>query len=199
MRAFDVPEWGAVFVPDLSLFESFLRGSVVYLSLLVLFRVVLKRQGGSIGVPDIMLVVLVSECVSPALGADAKSLPNGLAAVAALLFWNYALDYLCCRWEWLRKRLEPEPLEIVRGGAPVRAALDAESISGHELAAQLRQHGIDDITKVKSAVLESEGTISVIERDEPGAAELAEQLKAATAALREATAAARDLLARATR
>jgi uncharacterized membrane protein YcaP (DUF421 family) len=165
MSAIQMPDWGQVFVPDVSLLESFLRGSLIYLSILLLFRVVLKRQGGSIGLPDIMLVVLVSECVSSALSADAKSVPNGLAAVAALLFWNYVIDWLCHRWAWLRRLLEPEPLQIVKDGKPIRKNMDAERISDEELEAQLRENGIDDVAKVKAAFVESEGTVSVIPMD----------------------------------
>lgn len=165
MRAFDAPDWAGVFIPDLSLAESFARASAVYLSLIVLFRVVLKRQGGAIGLPDIMLVVLVSECVSNSLSANASSVPNGLAAVAALLFWNYALDRLSGRWVWLRRRLEPEPTPIVKDGRPLRENLAAEGITDDELAAQLRQNGVDDVAKVKAAFVESGGTVSVIEKD----------------------------------
>ena len=165
MAAVPPPDWAAVFAPDLSLVESFARGSAVYLALVVLFRVVLKRQAGSLGLPDVMLVVLVSECVSNALSATANSVPNALVAVLALLFWNYALDRLACRWPWFHRLLEPAPLELVRDGRPIRANLDAEGVSDEELAAQLRQNGVDDLAKVKVAVMESEGTVSVIERD----------------------------------
>jgi len=166
MSGFEAPNWGGIFVPDLSLVESFLRGSVVYLSLVVLFRVVLKRQAGSIGLPDVLLVVLVSECVSASLAAEAKSLPNGLVAVFALLFWNYTLDRLAHRWPWLQRRLEPQPLELVRDGRPVRENMEAEGITDDELAAQLRLNGIDDVARVKAAFMEAEGTVSVVPKDE---------------------------------
>jgi uncharacterized membrane protein YcaP (DUF421 family) len=167
MSGLQPPNWGEVFVPDGSLLESFLRGSVVYLSLLVLFRLVLRRQGGAIGMPDVMLVVLVSECVSQSLTAQRQSVPNGIAVVAALLFWNYALDWLSARWRWLRKLLEPEPLVLVRDGRPVRENLERERISDEELATQLRMNGIDEVRRVKLATLEAEGEVSVVEGGPP--------------------------------
>jgi uncharacterized membrane protein YcaP (DUF421 family) len=159
------PDWAGVFVPDASLAESFLRGSAVYLTLVVLFRLVLKRQGGSIGVPDVMLVVLVSECVSSALTANARSVPNGIVTVVSLLFWNYVLDWLAYRFPFARRVLEPEPLELIRDGRIVRENLTREQISHDELAAQLREQGIDEVALVKSAYLESEGSVSVIPFD----------------------------------
>jgi uncharacterized membrane protein YcaP (DUF421 family) len=189
---FQMPDWAGVLVPDLSLVESFARASVVYLSLIVLFRVVMNRQTGSIGLPDVMLVVLVSECVSQSLNADSKSVPNGLAAVAALLFWSYTLDRLSCRWPWLHRRLEPRPVEIVKDGKPIRKNMDSEGLSDEELEVQLRLNGIDDVSKVKSAHIEPEGTVSVVPKekgDEPPAprpAETAPDFEAAVRAFAEA-------------
>jgi uncharacterized membrane protein YcaP (DUF421 family) len=222
MSPFGAVDWSGVFVPDASLAESFVRGSVVYLSILVLFRVVLRRQAGSIGLPDIMLVVLVSECVSVALSAEAKSVPNGLAAVAALLFWSYFLDWLGHRWPWFQRLLEPQPLTLVRDGKPLREHLDRERMTDDELEAQLRLQGVADVSEVKLATLEADGEVSVIPREEKappaakvradardleGAArqfeEAAEQLRAAVARHerqaadhRAAARAARELLAR---
>lgn len=162
---FHPPDWAGVFVPDASLVESFGRASVVYLSLLVLFRVVMNRQVGSIGLPDVMLVVLVSECVSPSLSGSTKSVPNGLAAVAALLFWGYALDRLSARWPWLQRRLEPRPVEVVRDGRLLRDKMQEEGLTDEELDAQLRLNGVDDAATVKSARVEADGAVSVVEKD----------------------------------
>ncbi|HUR55893.1 MAG TPA: YetF domain-containing protein [Gemmataceae bacterium] len=198
---FQMPDWAGVFVPDQSLIESFARASVVYLSLLVLFRVVMNRQTGSIGLPDVMLVVLVSECVSQSLSADAKSVPNGLAAVGALLFWSYALDRLSCRWPWLQRRLEPRPVEVVKDGKPVRENMDSEGLSDDELEAQLRLNGIDDVSKVKSARIESEGTVSVVPKEKedgqpaPPAAEKPPDFEAAVRAFADAADRLKDAIA----
>lgn len=168
MKAFEWPAWGDVLVPDVALAESFLRASAVYLTLVVLFRVVLKRQTGSLGLPDVLLVVLVSEAASQAITAQANSVPNGLVAVLALLFWSYALDRLADRWPWFRRRLEPAPVELVRDGRPVRENLTAEGVSDDDLAAQLRRQGVDDVRRVRRAVMEAEGTVSVVRADDGG-------------------------------
>lgn len=172
MSALQLPDWGQVFIPDASLVESFIRASAVYLSLVVMFRLVLNRQTGSIGLPDVMLVVLVSECVSASISVEAKSVSNGLSAVLALLFWNFLLDLLAYRWVWLRRLLEPEPCLIVQDGQPVRENLNRERISDDELAAQLREQGIDDVKNVKVAYIESEGTVSVIPKEGPNHARI---------------------------
>lgn len=158
----DAPDWAEMFVPDGSLGESFLRGVLVYLCLLVLFRVVLRRQSGSIGLPDVMLAVLVSEAVSNGLTADFRSLPNALAVALAMLLTNFALDWLSHRFARVRKLLEPDPVELVRDGRPVRENMDRERISDDELAAQLRLNGVEEVGRVKVATLEPDGEVSVI-------------------------------------
>jgi uncharacterized membrane protein YcaP (DUF421 family) len=167
MPGLESPDWADMFAPDESLWGSFLRGVVVYLSVLVMFRVVLRRQGGSIGLPDVMLVVLVSEAASQGLTGDAKSVPNGLVTVLALLVCNYTLDWLSYRWPWLHRLLEPPPLVLVENGRVRREHLERERISGDELAAQLRENGVDDVSRVKRATLESEGSVSVVKADDP--------------------------------
>src|SRR5687768_5847850 len=93
MAGLEWPNLGQMLVPDQSLAESFLRGVVVFFVLLMLFRVSLNRQAGGVGLTDVMLVVLVSECVSGALGGQAKSIPNGIAAVCGLLASSFLVDW----------------------------------------------------------------------------------------------------------
>ncbi|MBN9517266.1 DUF421 domain-containing protein [bacterium] len=168
MAAFQPPDWGSVFVPDGSLAESFLRGTAVYFAVLVLFRCVLRRQTGGMGLSDVLLVVLVSECVSPALSAETKSLPNGVAALAALLFWSYALDWATDRWPWLNRQLEHRPVELVRDGQKKPDALHAQHVTDDELMSQLRLSGVDDLARVRVATLEPDGEVSVVTRAEAG-------------------------------
>jgi uncharacterized membrane protein YcaP (DUF421 family) len=166
MAGFDAPQWAEVFVPDSSLAESFLRGTVIYFAVLILFRVVLKRQSGGLGMADVLLIVLVSECVSQALTADSKSVPNALAAVGALLFWTYALDRLERHWPWLQRLLEPQPVKLIADGAFLHENMAKEGVTEEELLAQVRQNGLDDPKRVKSAYIESDGTVSVIPAEE---------------------------------
>jgi uncharacterized membrane protein YcaP (DUF421 family) len=165
MSGFTMPEWRTMFVPELSLLESFLRGTIIYLSIIVLFRVVPKRHVGSLGLPDIMLVVLMTECVTGALSAETKSIPNSLVAVSALLFWSYTLERFGRRWPWFHRLLEPRPVELIRDGKILDENMEREDIAEDELMTQLRENQIDDPDRVKAAVLESDGKISVIPRD----------------------------------
>jgi uncharacterized membrane protein YcaP (DUF421 family) len=165
MSGFEAPEWGSIFIPDVSLFESFVRGTLVYFAVLVLMRVCPKRQIGSVGLTDVLLLVLVSECVSQALNARANSVVNGAVAVVSLLFWDLVLDWAGFKSRWVRRVLEHEPVPLVRDGRPLPDRMKKEWITPDELAGQLRLHGVDDVAQVTAATLEPGGEVSVIRRE----------------------------------
>jgi uncharacterized membrane protein YcaP (DUF421 family) len=165
MAAFQMPRWDDMLVPDTGLLESFLRGTLVYFAVLVLLRVVPKRQVGSVGLTDVLLVVLISECVSQALTAQSSSVTNGIMAVSALLFWSFVLDWAGHRWPRFQRLLEPAPLPLIRDGVPLQENLKKERMSEDELLSHLREKGIDDVARVKSAHMEPEGHISVVPKD----------------------------------
>jgi uncharacterized membrane protein YcaP (DUF421 family) len=197
MSAFAAPDWAELLIPDRSLLDSFLRGTLVYFAVLVLFRVVPRRQVGSVAMADILVLILASEAVSNALTAQAASVPNGLAALFALVFWNFALDRAAHRWPWLQNLLEHEPVPLVKAGKPVRETMAKEAITDDELLSQLRQHGVDDLSKVRAAFIEPGGQVSVLKADsgpngtpappddEPDMDELAKDFLAAARRLRD--------------
>jgi uncharacterized membrane protein YcaP (DUF421 family) len=165
MTAFDMPNLTEVFVPDLSLVESVLRGTLVYFGILVLFRFVLKRQTGGVGLSDIMLVVLVSECVSTAINANAKSVTSGLVSVSTMLFWSFVVDWASSHSKWLRRRITPAPLPLIVNGRVLHENLRKEQVTLEELDEELRLKGVDDRSRVKAARIESSGELSVIEKE----------------------------------
>jgi uncharacterized membrane protein YcaP (DUF421 family) len=162
MAGLEWPNLGHMLVPDQSLIESFLRGVVVYFALLLLFRVSLNRQAGSVGLTDVMIVVLVSECVSASLGGEAKSIPNGVAAVCGLLASSFLTDWASFRSKWVHRLVSAQPVQVVRDGRPIHENLAKERMTGDELLSKLREQGIDDVAKVRAAFVEAEGNVSVI-------------------------------------
>lgn len=169
MAGFEWPKWDEMFVPDGSLPESFLRGTAVYFAVVVLFRLILRRQrGGSVGLGDVMLLVLMSECVSQALTSQFNSVPNGVVAVGSLLFWNYVMDCVSYRWDWFHRLLQDEPLPVVRDGRAIPENMRKERMRDDELAAELRLQGVDDVSKVKAAFIEAEGDVTVIQKEDGG-------------------------------
>jgi uncharacterized membrane protein YcaP (DUF421 family) len=85
-------DWGAVFRPETPLVEVVVRGTVMYLALFVLLRVVLKRQSAGMGMTDLLVVVLIADAAQNGMSGGYSSLPDGLVLVATILAWAYALD-----------------------------------------------------------------------------------------------------------
>lgn len=162
MGLFAGVDWHSLLVPQVSLLEIFIRGTAVYLSLFLLLRLVLKRQSGTVAVTDLLVVVLIADAAQNAMASDYKSVPEGLVLVATIVGWSYALDWLGFRFKCVGRFVHPPPLELIRDGKVLWANLRKELITLDELKSQLREQGIEDIGKVKSACMEGDGKISAV-------------------------------------
>jgi len=156
-------DWKAIFVPDVSMLEIFLRGSMMYLSIFVLLRIVLKRQMGTLGMTDLLLITLLADASQNAMAGEYKSVPDGIVLVGTIILWNYAFDWLGFRFPRFERLIEPAPLPLVKHGRLLRRNMRRELITEAELMGQLREHGVADVSKVKEAHIESDGQVSVIE------------------------------------
>ena len=159
-------EWKTIFLPDAPLIEIILRGSVMYLVLFFLLRVILKRQAGTLGMTDLLLITLLADASQNGMAGDYKSLPDGIVLVATIIFWSYALDWLSFKSPRFQRLIEPPPLPLIKNGQLLRRNMRRELITEADLRGQLREQGISDISKVKEAYIESDGRISVIEARE---------------------------------
>ena len=160
-----LPDWHAMFVPDVSILEIMLRGTIVYLALFVLLRFLLKRQAGAIGMTDLLVIVMIADAVQNAMSADYKSVPEGLILVMTILFWSYVLEWLGHRYPVIGRIVHPPPLDLVRDGQLIRRNLQKELITKEELMSQLREQGVADISEVQRACMEGDGHISVIKKE----------------------------------
>ena len=163
-------DWESIFLPDVPLLEIILRGTVMYISLFVLLRVVLKRQTGSLRMTDLLLITLIADASQNAMAGAYTSIPNGIVLVSTIIFWSYAFDWLGYRFPWFRRLTEPPPLPLIQNGKLLRRNLRQELITEDEVKSQLREQGLEDWAQVKEAFMESDGHISVIpyERKQKG-------------------------------
>jgi uncharacterized membrane protein YcaP (DUF421 family) len=156
-------DWKTIFLPDIPLIEIILRGSVMYLALFILLRIVLKRQAGTLGITDLLLITLLADASQNGMAGDYKSLPNGIVLVVTIIFWDYALDWLSFKSPRFQRLVESPPLPLIKNGRLLRRNMRKELITDDDLMEHLREQGISDIAKVKEAYIESDGRISVIE------------------------------------
>jgi uncharacterized membrane protein YcaP (DUF421 family) len=159
-------DWQSIFLLDIPLLEIILRGSLMYIALFVLLRIILKRQTGSVGMTDLLLIVLLADASQNAMAGEYRSLPAGIVLVSTIIFWSYALDWLSFQFEWFNKLVEPPPLPLIEEGKLLYRNMRKELITENELMSQLRVHGLDDFSRVKKATMESDGRISIVQHEE---------------------------------
>jgi uncharacterized membrane protein YcaP (DUF421 family) len=146
--------------------ELMLRGTTIYLGLVLVFRFVLRRDVGSLGVPDVLFIVLVADAAQNALAGEYTSIADGMVLVGTLVFWNVTLDWLGYRSPMVRRLIEPPSLPIIRNGKWMRQNLKRQWITTEEVQSKLRERGIDDIRQIRLATLEPDGEIGVLKIDE---------------------------------
>ena len=157
-------DWGEIFGIHVPALELIVRGSAMYLFLFLLFRVVVRRRVGAIGMADILILVIIADAAQNAMSGEYKSVTEGAILVGTILFWNLAIDWLNFRVPALRDWLEPPPMLLIRDGRILHRNLRHEFVTEDELKSKLREKGVKDYSEVAEAHMESDGNVSVIKR-----------------------------------
>lgn len=146
--------------------EILLRGSVVYWFLFLLFRFPLRRDVGSIGIADVLLLVLIADASQNAMAGDYRSISDGLLLISTIAGWNYLLDWCSYHFPAVRRLLQPGPLLLIDRGRLRRENMRREFITLEELEAKLREKGVQSIDQVQRAYLENDGQISLLIKED---------------------------------
>lgn len=158
--------WADILRPDISLFESFLRGTILYFAVFIIMRSTLRRTAGELSMLDFIFVLLVANGAADSMVGGSIAVVNGIVLILTVVAWNYALNTLSWYIPLLERWTTPPPIQLVRDGQLIRRNMRKEFVTEQELMAQLREEGVEDVSKVKSALLEGDGNISVITHDD---------------------------------
>jgi uncharacterized membrane protein YcaP (DUF421 family) len=157
-------DWGELFGLSVSPWELIVRGTAMYLFLFALFRVVVKRRVGSIGMADILIIVIIADAAQNGMSGDYRSVTDAFILVGTLIGWNMFIDWLTFRLPRLEKLLEPPPLLLIENGRVLWPHLRRELMSEAELTSKLREHGVTDPGQVEKAYMEPDGQITVLKK-----------------------------------
>lgn len=149
-------------MPDISVWEKVLRAAAVYFFLLMALRVTGKRQVGQLTSFDLVVLLILSNVVQNALIGNDNSLLGGLIGAAAILAINFIVVEIAYRFKPARRLMEAAPALLVHNGRILQDNLRHERLTKDDLMAALRKNGIADVGKVRFAVLEDNGQISVV-------------------------------------
>jgi uncharacterized membrane protein YcaP (DUF421 family) len=141
------------------------RTAVVYLVLVFGLRVMGKREVGQFTPFDLVLILLIANAVQNGMvGAD-NTLTGALVSAVTLLLLNRFVGRLVDKRGDVRRYVLGQPTVLVNDGQVLRDNMTREDVTDEELAASIREHGFESAADVHLAVLEVDGTISVVPKD----------------------------------
>jgi uncharacterized membrane protein YcaP (DUF421 family) len=149
-----------------SLAEIVLRTSLVYVALLVGIRVAGKRELGQMSPFDLVVVLIIANAVQNAMVGSDTSLTGGLLAAFVLLLFNWTVGRLRLHIPWLERDLTGHATLLVNNGHFIEPNMRREGIDAEEIHMAMREHGVDEIGQVEIAILEVDGTISVVPKQD---------------------------------
>lgn len=140
------------------------RSAIVYVAIIGGMRLTGRRQLGQMTPFDLVLILLIANAVQNAMVGSDVTILGGLAAAATLLVTNQVAVMAAGRFGLFRRALEGTPVLLVHDGAFVAEHVRREGISEDLVLQAIREHGIEGVSGVESAVLEIDGSISIIPR-----------------------------------
>jgi uncharacterized membrane protein YcaP (DUF421 family) len=142
------------------------RSVIVLVALVAGIRIFGKRNVGGLTLIDLVMVLLLGNAVQNAMTNGSGHIGVGLVSAGALLVIDRFMGLLFVRRPWIERKLFGEPTVILTNGRPDARALHREGVDRDELMLAVRQQGLRDLSQVKLAVLEADGSISVIPKDD---------------------------------
>ena len=155
-----------MFVPSFPVWEFVLRGCLVYLGVMVLVRVSGKRAVGQFTPFDLVLLILIGNAVQNGLNGGDNSLTGALVLSIVLIGLNYLVALLSSRSPAARRWIEGEPVELARDGHIFRDVLRRQLVSRADFDKAMRESGCGELDHVQRALLETNGHITIITRQE---------------------------------
>jgi uncharacterized membrane protein YcaP (DUF421 family) len=139
------------------------RASVVFWMVFCLTRGLKRRTLADMAPFEMILLVVLGDIIQQGVVQQDYSITGAMLAMASFGFWLTVITFLTWRSTRARLILEGVPVVLVIDGEPVDRALAAEHMPLEEVLEAARQQGVDDLAKVRLAVLEVSGKISIIE------------------------------------
>jgi uncharacterized membrane protein YcaP (DUF421 family) len=139
-----------------------LRTIVVFVGLLVLTRVIGRRELSSLQPFDLMLLIILGDAVQQGLTQDDYSVTGSFLVIGTFAVLQVTVSWVGFRFPRVRPVLEGSPIIIVQDGQVIERNLKRERLTVSEIAEEARQQQIAHLADVKWAVLETNGKISFI-------------------------------------
>lgn len=157
--------WHAIWHLDLTVAEKIVRSVLVYAFLIVAMRIVGKRELGQMNTLDLIVLLLIANAVQNGIIGNDVSVTGAFIGAGVLFLCNETLNRVGFVWPWAGKALEGSPTYLIRRGRLDWRELFLSSISLPELRSMARRQGYADLGDVKTAILETNGAVSMFDKD----------------------------------
>ncbi len=135
---------------------------VIYLFIVVAIRLFGKKELAQLSVVDLVFILLISNAVQNAMVGPDSTLSGGLVAASTLFIVNYILKYLQYRFPKFNKVIEGDATMLIYKGKMIESHMKRAQITSDELMEAVREHGVATVKEVDLAILEVDGSISVL-------------------------------------
>lgn len=148
----------------MELLQIVFRTIILYSVMLIIFRLMGKREIGELSVLDLVVFIMLGEMAVIAIENMDKSIWHQLVPMVLIMVIQIALSLVSLKSQRLRHILEGEPAIIVREGKIDEKQMRKQRYNMDDLLMQLREQSIGDIRDVEYAILEPSGRLSVFEK-----------------------------------
>ncbi|AMO32711.1 DUF421 domain-containing protein [Lysinibacillus sp. fkY74-1] len=147
-------------------FHIIFRTCFLYVFIIIVFRLMGKRELGELSVIDLVVFVLIAEVAAFALDDYKNPLFNAILPIIILLFIQILSAYLSLKFKGIRDLVDGDPALLVKDGVILESVMRKHRYNLDDLCQQLRENGIASVTDVAFAYLEPSGNLSVYKKDE---------------------------------
>jgi uncharacterized membrane protein YcaP (DUF421 family) len=159
--------WDHIFSLPVPVSEKIVRTILIYLFLIVAFRIAGKRELGQWNTLDLAVLLLVANAVQNGIIGPDDSVTGAVIGAATLFIVNGLVSRSVFWLPWLQPYVEGKPTVLIRDGKVQRQALRREDISLPELRSIARRQGYSHLGEIDAAILETNGTLTLFRKDEP--------------------------------
>ena len=142
--------------------ELIARGLLIYFFLILLLRATGKRQIGQMSPFDLVLLMVLSNAVQNSMNGGDNSVTSGLILAITLVAANWTVGKITSSSKTMEKLIEGSPQVLFHDGKIYEKILSEDQITRQELIAAVHKAGYNGLDEVRTAILENDGSISVI-------------------------------------
>ena len=144
----------------------FFRTIILYLCVVTAMRIMGKRQLGELQPSEFVIALMISELATIPIGEKETPFLHGVIPICALVLLELLFSVLVIKSEFMRRLITGSPVQIIKDGKLIMKRLSSLRICIDDVMEQLRLAGYSSISQIDSAIIETNGQLSVIPKEE---------------------------------